>query len=753
MKTRATLASNLQTMNMALEKEPIATQKSHTLNKVLPKMEQASTTKESSLAKDLRNLVLKNKEKPYCSSKYGDPQFLNGKAFFEGTDDKIVCRHFAVYQQEEQASNPGLKFDFKKLSTTADISKNIRPNIEEKYRSLKLRASEAHLIENQEFGKFLVQQFNKMEEDGSLTRQMLIESTNHAMNIGLIIKQKNQKKYYVVKLFETNPTNTGVRSKHENLASLEKQNLNDYFEYKFSLPAYYPESIESIGLSAVFVRPSENEKTKETSEFQFGDNKKLTTCVPYKMLSPAMLWHLAKNGFIGNLRELQEEIAKLPPKEKIALLDVKIHEGYTAAMVAAQHGRADVLEILVAVGANLNVQNEEGTSALMTAAYFDHVDALKVIAPKANLDAQDTDGYTAAMMAAQKGHVEILKVLIENGANLDLQDARDYTAAMMAAEKGHVETLKVLIEKGANLDLQNAQGYSAVMLAAQYGKVETLKVLIEKGANLDLQNAQGYSAAMLVAQYGKVETLKVLSENGANLDLQNAQGYSAMMIAAQYGNVEIQKVLIENGANLDLQDAQGCTAATIAAYYGNGEVLKVLIAAEKNENRTTSAMFAAQYGNMEILKVLLENGADVNAINEYGDAAAMLAAQYGKVKIMKVLIENGANLDLQDAQGNTAAMIAAQYGKVEILKVLIENGANLDLQDEQGYTAAMNAAYYGHVDALKVIAPKANLDLQDKQGNTAMMFAAENGNVEVMKVLESHQKKSISPATTGDLAK
>jgi ankyrin repeat protein len=54
-----------------------------------------------------------------------------------------------------------------------------------------------------------------------------------------------------------------------------------------------------------------------------------------------------------------------------------------------------------------------------------------------NVDLQNNNGGTALMMAAENGHEGVCDLLITRGCNVDLQNKDGSTALMMAAENGH----------------------------------------------------------------------------------------------------------------------------------------------------------------------------------------------------------------------------------------------------------------------------------------------------------------------------
>ena len=97
----------------------------------------------------------------------------------------------------------------------------------------------------------------------------------------------------------------------------------------------------------------------------------------------------------------------------------------------------------------------------------------------ADLDIQNKNGDTALIRACEYGHLEVVKLLIENGAELNMQEEGDGdTALILACRRGHLEIAKLLIKKGADIHKQDKRGNTALILAVKNNNIETCKVLL-----------------------------------------------------------------------------------------------------------------------------------------------------------------------------------------------------------------------------------------------------------------------------------
>ena len=86
----------------------------------------------------------------------------------------------------------------------------------------------------------------------------------------------------------------------------------------------------------------------------------------------------------------------------------------------------------------------------------------------------DENGKTALHYAAAFGKDEAVQILIEHGASIDLQDNNGNTALHSAATNGKTKVVSALIELGAALELQNEEGQTPLDVAKNEAIIELL---------------------------------------------------------------------------------------------------------------------------------------------------------------------------------------------------------------------------------------------------------------------------------------
>ena len=101
-------------------------------------------------------------------------------------------------------------------------------------------------------------------------------------------------------------------------------------------------------------------------------------------------------------------------------------------------------------------------------------------------DANVTDnwGTTALMFAAGLGRVKYVRLLLEHGAAPNTQVEDGSTALMRASEYGYCNVVQSLLEHGADPTISCSNGDTALTLAARHGHASVIRVILEHMARI-----------------------------------------------------------------------------------------------------------------------------------------------------------------------------------------------------------------------------------------------------------------------------
>jgi ankyrin repeat protein len=140
--------------------------------------------------------------------------------------------------------------------------------------------------------------------------------------------------------------------------------------------------------------------------------------------------------------------------------------------LAACDGDIKKVTNLLEHGANVNATGIQGSSALISAEACTRHDDLThsrvqlvelLIAKGAAVNHQDDDGATALMYAARNGDTEAVNALLRNGASVNVADKEGETALMKAAASScNEETVRALLSAGADLTARDHKGRNAL---------------------------------------------------------------------------------------------------------------------------------------------------------------------------------------------------------------------------------------------------------------------------------------------------
>lgn len=148
-------------------------------------------------------------------------------------------------------------------------------------------------------------------------------------------------------------------------------------------------------------------------------------------------------------------------------------------IAAVYGGHIKATESLLQYGANLNVLDHNGMTALWWAMASDHFDIVELLLSSgAGTESVGSDGLTPLLWAATEKNLAVLELLINHGANINAQNNSGKTALMRAVYREHsVPVLRLLLDKGADVHMKDDRGLTALDMANKANFYEAIAIL------------------------------------------------------------------------------------------------------------------------------------------------------------------------------------------------------------------------------------------------------------------------------------
>lgn len=186
-----------------------------------------------------------------------------------------------------------------------------------------------------------------------------------------------------------------------------------------------------------------------------------------------------------------------------------------------------------------------------------------------------------------------------------------------------------------------------------------------------------------------------------------------LMLAASWGKTAEVMRLLNEGAEVNAVDEYGSSALHNSI---DAKTMKVLLNAGAAINMpnvwdSTPLHHVAATGRADCVRLLVERGAVANARNKLGVSPLHNA---GNAEVARTLIAGGAVVNVRDANGATPLHSTVRG---DIAKTLLQNGADVNVPDYTGGTPMHMAAYKGRMEAAEqFIEYDTNLDTKNFVG-------------------------------------
>jgi serine/threonine-protein phosphatase 6 regulatory ankyrin repeat subunit B len=237
---------------------------------------------------------------------------------------------------------------------------------------------------------------------------------------------------------------------------------------------------------------------------------------------------------------------------------LKKEDSIAALAAASKTNNVVLVKNLLENGVNVNHRihaRKNGITPLMWASMKGYANIVQLLlANGANGNIKDDDEDTALILASENGKSEVVEMLLENSVDIDMQNNDGCTALIYACENMHIEVVDMLLAYGANINIKDRLGCTALMhmvllydFKRHYNKnihfEKIIARLIEGGIGLNIGDKLGNTPLMIACKKGIFWMVEYLITNNADISIKNKDGKTALMIASMNGHEAIVKLL------------------------------------------------------------------------------------------------------------------------------------------------------------------------------------------------------------------
>ncbi|KPJ10116.1 Protein TANC2 [Papilio machaon] len=296
----------------------------------------------------------------------------------------------------------------------------------------------------------------------------------------------------------------------------------------------------------------------------------------------------------------------------------------------------------------------------------------------ADLEMTNSQGCSALALACQRGHTDVAKRLIAAGASLSHTDTAEQTPLVHAAKNGHRDTVIYLLGCQAERDTPSPPPGTAPPATPATPASARIEHLVPGARH----------ALVAAAQNGHLDIVEYLLDTAELIPdgICPVTGETALTAACGAGKAGVADALLVRGATPYSLNARQMSPLSLAARHARAALLLRLLdcgADVMGSGGKNPLILAAAEGHDDIVETLLAHGADPDAVDADGISALGWACLRARIPTVMLLLDKGASIELADSSGRTPLALSCG-APAELAELLLARGASLERVDRNG---------------------------------------------------------------------
>lgn len=418
-------------------------------------------------------------------------------------------------------------------------------------------------------------------------------------------------------------------------------------------------------------------------------------------------------------------ISKFPESR----INLQNGHGVGAIHVTAMHGLPKMLNLLLALGVDLHIKDENNYTPLHYASSRGQQNTLLLLLHAgADINALTSDRNTALHLSCLNGHGNCVKALLYYSDHLKVHIDRNAqnkfgdTALHISSKWGFSEIIETLLEYGIRTDVKNRAGHTALDYAHNSRIANHLQNAfnsIEQADNTSDWDGQSTCSSLSASTNSLNQVHEIfrgcfstaisdgapfLSRKTNNDKVVSAIKNDDTKLACHFLGIELSNEM-EIQVCHPLCDCDKCKHINeyLSRKHNNNnntsrQMIRTYDPAEIDELSSTDGVSplhaAIQMKNIDLIERILEMGAKLHIQTKAMKYTAIhLAILTKSIEILNLLLncirsnDEVSVIDIQDANGDTALHLAVKFSDFQLVDALLKHEPNTKIRNAEGRTA------------------------------------------------------------------